>query len=315
MSELYIPPKELSFRLRGYVSNYVIFARNEPDPTVYHYGGETSADQWFQLIPGTGNHAGSYLIKSKCTGKVLYSRNSPDPRLSQIGGDGQYEDNWFRFDVGTGKLASYFRIRNVGTNTVLYSRTHDDPMFFNYPADYEASDDQYFTFVFEDTEIDRVEYQIDQATVLASVPEVIGTSSLRNDSDVDQTVEFDFERTETQSSSFDYTLGFTITVGASGKAGIPFVAEGEVKVDVSNSHTFNWGTTSSESKTYSVKFPAVAPPRHKIIGTATVTRSNIEIPFTVYSKSVATGFEVATQGIYKGVTYWNIQSEVKQESL
>ena len=33
-------------------------------------------------------------------------------------------------------------------------------------------------------------------------------------------------------------------------AGIPFVAEGKVKVDVTNSHQFTWGTEESISHTY-----------------------------------------------------------------
>jgi hypothetical protein len=315
MPELYIPPKEISFRLRGYSSNYVLFSRYKPNPTFDHFGGGTYDDQWWQLVPGTGKHVGYYLFKSKYTGKVIFSRNSPDPRVGHIDGDGMHDDNWFKLEVGTGKLASHFRIRNYASDTVLYSRTHNNPTLYNYPGNSNVYDDHYFTFLFEDMEINRVEYQTDQAKVLASVPEVIGTMTQRNNTAVNQTVEFDFARTETNSSSFDYTLGFTITVGTSGKVGIPFVAEGQVKVDISNSHALKWGTTTTESKTYSTRFPATAPPYRKITATATVTRSNIEVPFTVYSRSVATGFEVATHGIYHGVTYWNIQSDIKEEPL
>ncbi|BBN13643.1 hypothetical protein MPTK1_6g05220 [Marchantia polymorpha subsp. ruderalis] len=315
MPELYIPPKEISFRLRGYRSNYVLFSRNKPDPKCGHTSVGPNADQWWQLVPGTGQHAGYYLIKSKFTGKVLFSRRTRDPPVGDIDGDGKYNDNWFKFEVGTGKLASHFRIRNYASDTVLVSRTHRNPTFYNHAGIGDVHEDQYFTFLFEDMAINRVEYQIDQAKVLASVPEVIGTTTLRNDSAINQTVEFDFARTETISSSFDYTVGFTITVGTSGKIGIPFVTEGQIKVDISNSHELKWGTTTTESKTYSIRFPAIAPPRHSIIGTGTVTCSNIEVPFTIYSKSVATGFEVATHGIYRGVTYWNIQSSIKQGPL
>ncbi|KAA8894423.1 hemolytic lectin [Sphaerosporella brunnea] len=312
---MYIPPKEISFRLRGYSSGYVLYSRKQNEPTFFHYGGPVYDDQWWQLIPGTGKHAGYYLIKSKFTGNVIWSRNSPDPRIGHIGGNGQYEDNWFKFEPGTGKLAGNFRIRNFASDAVLYSRTHNDPTLYNYPGNSNVYDDQYFTFLFEDMEINRVEYKIDQAKILSNVPEVIGSATQRNDSSVNQTVEFNFSRTESNSSSFDYTLGFTITVGASGKVGIPFVAEGQVKVDVSNSHTMKWGTTTTESKTYSARFPATAPPHTKITATATVTRANIEVPFTIYSRSVATGFEVATQGIYHGVTYWNIASDIKEVPL
>ncbi|BBN13641.1 hypothetical protein MPTK1_6g05200 [Marchantia polymorpha subsp. ruderalis] len=317
MPALYIPPKEISFRLRGYSSNCFLYSRNNPDPTFSHDNGGPHADQWWQLIPGTGKRAGYYLIKSKYTGHVIFSRNSPDPRIGHVDGDGKYDDNWFKLEAGTGKLANHFRIRNIGptSDTVLYSRAQDEPTISNCPGNSNVYDDQYFTFIFEDMAISRVEYKLDKAKVLGSVAEVLGTMTMKNDSAVNQTVEFDFTRTETNSSSFDYTVGFTITVGTSGKIGIPLLTEGQIKVDVSNSHTLKWGTTTTESKTYSIRFPAVAPPRHTITGTGTVTRSNIEVPFTVYSKSVATGFEVATHGIYRGITYWNVQSKIKQGPL
>ena len=114
---------------------------------------------------------------------------------------------------------------------------------------------------------------------------------------------------------FNYTLGFTITIGASGKAGVPFVAEDEVKVETSNSHTFTWGSETTESKVYETKFSVTAPPNSKMTASATVTRADIDVPFAIYSKSVATGDEVATEGIYKGVTHWNIECDYKQDSL
>jgi len=315
MIEMYIPPYEISFRLQGYSTKYVLFSRNSPDPTFGQYGGSTYDDQWWQLVPGTGNHDGYHLIKSKYTGNVIFSRKSPSPRVGHIGGGGQHEDNWFKFEPGTGKLAGYFRIRNYATDAVLYSRTKIDPTLYDYPGNKKVYDDQYFTFLFENMKIDRVDYQIDEAKILTSIPEIIGTETLRNDTSVNQTVEFNFSRTEISSSSFEYTRGFTVTVGTSGKVGFPFVTEGEVKVDVSNSHTLKWGTTTTESKTFTTRLLATVPPYNKVIATASVTCAKIQVPFTLYSKSAATGFEVATHGTYNGATYWNLQSDIREEPL
>lgn len=316
MASLYIPPTGLYFRLLGLNSNKVLFSRNGTDPEFWHHPvGETYDDQWWHLSPGSGKHEGYYLVVSKYTGKVIFSRSSPDPHVGHIGGGGVYEDNWFKIEAGTGKRANFFRLREKSTDTVLVSRPATEPQVCNHPGTSEIYDDQYFTFLFEDTKIDRIEYDINRGLVLSRVPELIGTQTELNYTDVNQTVEFDFSRTETISSSFDYTLGFTITVGASGKVGIPFVAEGAIKVDLSNSHTMKWGSTTTQSRTYASRFPATAPPHTKITATASVTCSQIEIPFTIYSKSVATGFEVRTEGTYRGVTYWDIQSDIKQESL
>lgn len=315
MPALYIPPQEISFRLLGCNSNKYLYSRPSNDPTFFHYGDGPYADQWWQLLPGTGNKAGYYAIKSKCTGKVIWSRNSPEPKIGHIDSNGGYDDNWFKLEVGTGKNANYFRLRNYHSDTVLFSRSQNDPTLWNYPGNGGVYDDQYFTFLFEDMEISRIAYRLDQAKILSNTPEVIGSAVDRNRSTVNQTMEFSFSDTKTTSSSFDYTLGFAVTVGASGKVEIPFVAEGAVKVDVSNSHTFTWGSVTTESKVYATKFNVTAAPNSKITATATVTRSDLDVPFTLYSRSVATGYEVATEGIYRGVTFWNTQCDYTQEAL
>lgn len=91
--DLYIPPRGIYFRLLGYVSQYVIFSRNTQEPEVGHHpvGGDYS-DQYFELLPGSGDHAGLYAIRGKVSGKVLFSRNGPDPNVGHITGDGYYGD-------------------------------------------------------------------------------------------------------------------------------------------------------------------------------------------------------------------------------
>ncbi|BFI33924.1 hypothetical protein MPTK2_4g90470P [Marchantia polymorpha subsp. ruderalis] len=315
MTELFIPPKEMFFRLRGYVSNYFLYSRHEQEPTFGHTPGPVYPDQWWQLIPGTGKFAGYYQIQSKFTGKVIFSRNSPVKLIGHVVGDGNYEDNWFKIEPGTGKLAGYFRLRNYQTDRVLFSRLQPEPELNDYPGHLKSGDDNYFTFILEDLEMEitRVEYHLDKAMVTDSVSEVIGSTTLRNRGAVSQVAEFEFTRDETNSSSFEYTHGYPIRVGTSGKVAIPFVESGQVKVDGTKSQTLKWGTAITETKPYSIRLPAVGPFDNKITVTAFVSRSNIEVPFTVYSRSVAKGFEVATHGIYKGVTHWNVRTDVKQE--
>jgi len=274
-------------------------------------------DQWWQLVPGTGSYAGCYVVKSNYTGKVIFSRSSPDPRVGHIDGNGEYADNWFTIEAGTGKNANNFRLRNKYTDsdTVMFSRTTPDPKLYNYPGNSDIYDDQYFTYLFEDMKIDRIEYHVDQALIVSSVPEVIGQETERNDTDVNQTVEFDFSKALTLSSSFEYTLGFTIAVGTTIEAGLPGVVGGQVKVDASVTNTFKWGSITTEGETYAIKFSATAPPHTQVTGVGTVTCCNIDVPYTVYSSSVATGFQVMTTGTYHGVTFWDIQSDTTQKAL
>jgi hypothetical protein len=158
--------------------------------------------------------------------------------------------------------------------------------------------------------VDRVVYDIDRGKVLTSVPTVIATQQLVNHSNIQQSMEFSINKTMVHTSTFEYTLGFSVTVGASWDAGIPFVAEAKVKVDVTNSHTFKWGSTNSSSKSYIARLPVVTPPLATAQAVSSVTSSTINVPFTMYLKSASTGVEVQTKGIYKGATTWDLRHEI-----
>ncbi|KDR66599.1 hypothetical protein GALMADRAFT_232450 [Galerina marginata CBS 339.88] len=308
--DFYIPPEGLFFRLLGYYSSRVLVSRTHAQPEVFHHPRtETFEDQFFQLIHGTGKHAGYFAIKGKLTNKVLFSRNSSNPHVGHVDGNGAYDDNWFKLEIGTNTKASNFRLVNYNSDTVLVSRTHAEPQVYNHSKK-ETFDDQYFSFLFEDVEIDRVVYHVDKGEILSSTPLVIADQTLQNDTNTQQSMEFSINDTEVHTSTFDYTLGFTIAIGASITAGIPTVAEGQIKMDISNSHTFNWGGSTSTSKSYTARLPIVAPANSSVRATSSVTRSTLNIPFTVFSKAVSTGFVARTEGIYTGVTTWDLRHAV-----
>lgn len=169
MSNEFIPPSGIAFRLCGLASDRVLFSRVSPSPEVFHHPkSEVYPDQWFVAIPGSGQYAGCYAIKSKNTGKVLFSRVSPDPRVGHIDGDGKYPDNWFKFETGSGKYAGYFRLRAVSSDTVLVSRTTTGTatQVINYPANKEKYDDQYFTALFDKGNLGGPQYARPRITTL-----------------------------------------------------------------------------------------------------------------------------------------------------
>ena len=98
MSNFYIPPEGLYFRLLGYVSQRVLFSRTTLDPQVSHIPfDQIYDDQWFSLIYGTGKYDGMFAVKGKKTGKVLYSRTHSTPYVWHVDGNGAYEDKSVSF--------------------------------------------------------------------------------------------------------------------------------------------------------------------------------------------------------------------------
>lgn len=78
---MYIPPQGIHFRLVGYVSQHVLHSRDAQEPQVGLFSADLNhyTDQYFTLVVGAGPHQGTYLIKSKQTGKVLFSRTDAEP--------------------------------------------------------------------------------------------------------------------------------------------------------------------------------------------------------------------------------------------
>lgn len=91
--EFYIPPQGIYFRLLGYSSQNVLFSRTHMEPQVGQIASQDQYnDQYFTLVHGTGDHKGTYAIKSKATGNVLFSRSKQQPNVGHIAGDGRFND-------------------------------------------------------------------------------------------------------------------------------------------------------------------------------------------------------------------------------
>lgn len=128
-----------------------------------------------------------------------------------------------------------------------------------------------------------------------------------------ETIQLGF--TETKSHAFEWTAGFAITLGTQFSVGVPEVFDGTVKVDVSGSISHKWGDTTTDTKTFSATVAATAPPGKKVVAKAIITRSPIEVPFTIYSRSVKTGIEVQTYGTYKSVSFWGLVTKLEEYPL
>ena len=93
-------------------------------------------------------------------------------------------------------------------------------------------------------------------------------------------------------------------------AGIPFVADGKVKVDVTNTHQFTWGKQESISHTYTANFPVKAGPHQTVHAVSTVKCGKISVPYTITFLCKETGAETQTKGTWHGVSTWNLHHEI-----
>lgn len=68
-------------------------------------------------------------------------------------------------------------------------------------------------------DIDRIEYDLKLGKIIASTPLKLANQSLTNDTSQEQEMKFEINQSETHTSTFDYTAGFSLKVGATIKGG------------------------------------------------------------------------------------------------
>ncbi|KAL0572240.1 hypothetical protein V5O48_009722 [Marasmius crinis-equi] len=311
---IYIPPSGIYFRLVNYFSNHVLVSRNTGisfKAEVWHHpSSEVFEDQWFEFVhAGYGARYGLVAIKGKKSGKVLFSRGGGDPCLGHTDGDGKYNDNWFTIEPGTGKYAKTFRLYPPSTNRAIVSRLHTQPEVFNHPKDDVHSDHHWsYMFDFEDMQIDKVEYALDEGRIIRQVPVILADKVLPNKTSATQTLTLEVNERVMHTSEFRYEFGINFKVGVQFKAGIPFVGEkGDLSFGLSSSSKWTWGKSDSTEKAWRVTFTVVAPPGKTVYATAVVSHGELEVPYTIFVSSKSTGVKTETKGIWRGVSSWNLR--------
>jgi len=233
--------------------------------------------------------------------------------------------SWFKLEPGQGKFTQMFRIICPATGTVVFSRTHMDPQVWNFTPTSTVYSDHYFSFLFEDTEVVRVEYDLKLGKVVKATTNVIATQTLTNNTKRDQEMSFNLNETKTHTSTWEYSTGFTISVGASFKgsspsppsriqtdaltrlaAQFPVIAETEFEIETSYRSDWKWGGANSFTKSWTANFPAKAGPLETIRAVSTVTSGELEVPYTIVLRSKVNRVEVKTKGMWRGISSWDL---------
>ncbi|SJK98752.1 uncharacterized protein ARMOST_02021 [Armillaria ostoyae] len=175
----------------------------------------------------------------------------------------------------------------------------------------EINPDHYFSFAFEDMVVRRVEYDVALGKISNETSHVLADHTLRNNSRHEQAVAFGFSESITHTSTFEYTTGFTITVGTEFSAGIPFVSEGKISIEASQSNEWKFGTQNTFSKTYTAHFSGLkAGPHQTVHAVSSVKLGTLEVPYTIYLASKSAGVEVVTSGLWRGVSSWELHHDI-----
>ena len=315
-----LPPAGVSFRIVGKKSGRALFSRLNPSPTFGHSVlDEDREDQLWSLIAvetGVPDIWGSgtvtrWRFRNKHSGKFL---SSWFPGEGSGAGVNDENDSGNLFDIATfSENPGYFWMLPEKTDLMapriaVFSRLGQQPEVGSDQVQVNPSIHD-FSFLLDGMLIHRIEYHINRGNLLSSPPEKFGGQTFTNNTDLNQISEISITETRTTTNTFEHTHGFGITVGTKGKIGIPFVAEGQISVEGSTTHSWAWGSEITETATFSARFPVETRPGQTVTAIATFVHSVLEVPWTIYTRHVYTGVEVQSHGIFHGAQFWNVQSE------
>ncbi|KAF9648921.1 hypothetical protein BDM02DRAFT_3128687 [Thelephora ganbajun] len=205
--------------------------------------------------------------------------------------------SWFKIEPGSGQYTNYFRLITPSEGLTLFCRSYPDPTFGNYTEN-GFHPDQLFGFFWEDMKVDKIEYNLDAGKIISSTPITLAEQVLTNNTASEQEMAFNVNKGVTNSSTFEYSTGFTVTVGMEFSVGIPFIADGKVKVETS---------TTEYSTQYTATFPVKAGPGKSVRASSVANQGTLDVPYTIYMSSKSTGVKVETKGTWRGVSSWDIR--------
>lgn len=117
--------------------------------------------------------------------------------------------------------------------------------------------------------------------LVQKTPTVLQELTIPNDSDATVTAGFDYSKESTDTSEWHITAGVKATAGASGKAGVPLVAEGEVSASVELDFEYGYNNSHTDTVTWANHTTIEVPPHARIQAEAILTTGSVtNAPFT-----------------------------------
>jgi hypothetical protein len=153
-------------------------------------------------------------------------------------------------------------------------------------------------------------WNIDQAKVLSTAPEIIATESYDNSMSLSPLPgKFSFTKEITNTSTFSEEHGFEIKAGVETKfkAGVPLLAGNEttLTLDTSTTNTWQFGGENRTTQAYTHESKVNVEPLKRLKRVASVTKGNLDVPYRAKIRA-GDGSIQWLEGTWKGVATINL---------
>ncbi|MCG7406645.1 ETX/MTX2 family pore-forming toxin [Paenibacillus sp. ACRRX] len=161
--------------------------------------------------------------------------------------------------------------------------------------------------------VKRMDFQMDKAIILNSVPIVSSKQIVSNHTDTEQTQKVTLSFSKGYTYSFTRERGIKISETVKFKGGLPLVGESEVEIVVEGSRTYSETNTQEDTQEITTEVPVVLPPRKSIEVSAILLQGIIDVPYTVTFDIEYPGKKVeeTVSGKYTGVNTFTMKTDFK----
>lgn len=124
-----------------------------------------------------------------------------------------------------------------------------------------------------------IQYDTAHAVMAGVVPEQLVNISHTNGTDKDQNITVDGSKSTTDNKGWTDTASGSLTVETSVKVGVPFLAEGSVKVSATGSYSYTRNQSFEETNTFSWNQPVTVPAHSRVDASVMITHYTISVPY------------------------------------
>ncbi|WP_287125362.1 ETX/MTX2 family pore-forming toxin [Desulfobacter sp.] len=144
-------------------------------------------------------------------------------------------------------------------------------------------------------------------------PFAVGTQTLRNNSDEEQTMDFKVSKTVTTEKSFKWGTSFEIGVSTEFSCGVPLLAEGKVEVSMKMGFSLGGSQSDSDSQTLEATFPVTCRGNTVMRADAIVQLGRVDVPYEatisrylIDGNNTTTEYTYLVKGTYHGINAFNL---------
>ena len=161
-------------------------------------------------------------------------------------------------------------------------------------------------------EFDLVElkYYLNPDDVVKTKPSFVTSVTVNNGTNINQSMNINFSKKAIESSTYNRTLGLSITSATTFKAGVPFIASVSSSINVVTSGSWAYGQNESKEDSQSYSFTAIVPANKTVVAKAIVSMSELTTNYIATFRHNATGAIKKVQGRWTGIQASSVYYEL-----